>query len=178
VKDEPLPTIEEEEMEVLEDDDDDDDDDDDEVLKKRRSPRERGRMGTSHDDDDDEVDAKEAHVSEYLAEELEAEEDNFAVGGLTGPAHLESKAVGLRSEADGLENTATALREGYARRQRMKVTLRDGVQGLYNFKRRGSRNSFHLQVRELEERALALREKAKELDAQALALREIANGGL
>jgi hypothetical protein len=35
-----------------------------------------------------------------------------------------------------------------------------------------------LQVRELEERALALREKAKELDAQALALREIANGGL
>jgi len=30
------------------DDDDDDDDDDDEVLKERRSPRERGRMGTSH----------------------------------------------------------------------------------------------------------------------------------
>ena len=30
--------------------DDDDDDDDDEVLKERRSPRERGRMGTSHDD--------------------------------------------------------------------------------------------------------------------------------
>jgi hypothetical protein len=29
--------------------DDDDDDDDDEVLKERRSPRERGRMGTSHD---------------------------------------------------------------------------------------------------------------------------------
>jgi hypothetical protein len=27
-----------------------DDDDDDEVLKERRSPRERGRMGTSHDD--------------------------------------------------------------------------------------------------------------------------------
>jgi|TARA_B100001142_G_scaffold37545_1_gene32878 hypothetical protein len=24
------------------------------VLKERRSPRERGRMGTSHDDDDDE----------------------------------------------------------------------------------------------------------------------------
>jgi hypothetical protein len=29
--------------------DDDDDDDDDEVLKERRSPRERGRTGTSHD---------------------------------------------------------------------------------------------------------------------------------
>jgi len=30
--------------------DDDDDDDDDDVLKERRSPRERGRMETSHDD--------------------------------------------------------------------------------------------------------------------------------
>ena len=33
-------------------DDDDDDDGGDDVLKERRSPRERGRMGTSHDDDD------------------------------------------------------------------------------------------------------------------------------
>jgi hypothetical protein len=31
---------------------DDEENDDDEVLKERRSPRERGRMGTSHDDDD------------------------------------------------------------------------------------------------------------------------------
>ena len=36
---------EEEEVEV-----EDVDDDDDEVLKERRSPRERGRMGTSGDD--------------------------------------------------------------------------------------------------------------------------------
>jgi len=29
-----------------------------EVLKERRSPRERGRMGTSHDDDDDDAKPK------------------------------------------------------------------------------------------------------------------------
>ena len=41
-----------EDADDADDDDDDDDDggDDDEVLKERRSPRERGRMGTSHDD--------------------------------------------------------------------------------------------------------------------------------
>ena len=43
-------TVEEEEEEEEEEDDDDDED---EVLKERRSPRERGRMGTSHDEDDD-----------------------------------------------------------------------------------------------------------------------------
>ena len=35
--------------------DDDDDDDDDEVLKERRSPRERGRMGTSHERREDPI---------------------------------------------------------------------------------------------------------------------------
>ena len=39
------------------------------VLKERRSPRERGRMGTSHDDDDDDDDEPDEVDEEEVAEE-------------------------------------------------------------------------------------------------------------
>ena len=57
--------------------------DDDEVLKERRSPRERGRMGTSHDDDAAGEGMEELKISPRTAErvvELVGERTGVAAG--------------------------------------------------------------------------------------------------